>query len=161
MKTLKILGFVQTAILLLLFGKIIQLGKGEIEAVPAGQNTFGSAPFDASTTLGNATPTYYLDENQLRKIIREELRAQLEALPESNQYIDATVASNSINENEMEDRREQVFRQLEYYSSVGSISDLEMQQLQADVAKLDAASQKEALSQLTRAINSGRLNGRL
>jgi hypothetical protein len=62
---------------------------------------------------------------------------------------------------EMEARHEQVSQQLEYYVSIGSISNAEMQRLQMDIAKLDAKGRTEMLRELTRALNSGRLEGQL
>lgn len=161
MRTLKILAFAQTGLLVLLLSGIVRLDEREIGAVPAKQDTLASGPFAKSVASSNAAIAHYPDEDRLRKIIREELSAQLDLLQVSNQHIDKNVAPDSINEPERDNRREQVFQKLEYYSSVGSISDMEMQQLQTDIAKLDAVSRKEVLSQLSRALNSGQLEGRL
>jgi hypothetical protein len=61
----------------------------------------------------------------------------------------------------MEYQRAQVAQQQETYVSVGSISDADMQTLQMDIAKLDAAGRTEMLRKLSRAFNSGNLEGRL
>jgi hypothetical protein len=44
---------------------------------------------------------------------------------------------------------------------VGSITDQQMQELQAGIAELDEASRKQMMSTLIRALNSGELEGRI
>ena len=61
----------------------------------------------------------------------------------------------------MQSRRDAVSHQIEYYSSVGHISELEMQNLQTDIAHLDAAGRRDMFRRLVQELNSGRLQGRL
>ena len=151
----------QTGLLLFLFGKIVLFEEETTVAGHAGQNTLVSDPFDDPPADRNATAIHYVDENQLRQIIREELRAQLDGRSGSAKQMDAVIASDSTDTAENQYQRELVAQQLLYHTSVGSISNVDMQKLQGEIAKLDAASQKEMLGKLTRALNSGELEGRL
>lgn len=58
-------------------------------------------------------------------------------------------------------QRDLVPQQIEAYRAVGAITDAQMLELQADIAKLDAVSRKQMLSKLTRALNTGDIKGRL
>ena len=161
MKTITILAVVQTGILLFLLGKIVLFEEETTVAGNAGQNTLVSDPFDDPPPDRNATAIHYVDYDQLRQIIREELRAQLDGRSGSDKKMDAVIASDSTDTAENQYQRELVAQQLLYHTSVGSISNVDMQKLQGEIAKLDAASQKEMLGKLTRALNSGELDGRL
>jgi len=152
---------VQTGLLLFLFGKIVLFEEETTVAGHPGQNTLVSDPFDDPPADRNSTAIHYVDENQLRQIIREELRAQLDGRSGSDKQMGAVIASDSTDTAENQYQRELVAQQLLYHTSVGSISNVDMQKLQGEIAKLDAASQKEMLGKLTRALNSGELEGRL
>ena len=97
----------------------------------------------------------------MRQIIREELAAQADGRPGPANQVDAVFASESTDKAENQYQREQVAQQLEYHASVGSISNADMQKLQGEIARLDEASRTEMLRELTRALNSGQLEGRL
>ncbi len=161
MKTLTILSLVQTGILLILLGKIVLFEEESTVTGDVGRNTLVSNPFDRVSTDSHATATYYPDENQLRKIVREELAAQLGSLSVSSAPKDTAIVAELRDEVKDQNQRELVAQQLEYHTSVGSISEMDMQKLQGEIAKLDKASQKEMLGKLTRALNSGQLDGRL
>ena len=161
MKTLIILSLVQTGILLMLLGKFVLFGPDSTVAGYAGRNTLMSDPFNDPATDRHATAIYYMDDNQLRQIIREELGALLDSKSGPETEKDAVVASNAIDNTEIQYQRELVAQQLDYHTSVGSISDTDMQKLQGEIAKLDEAGRKEMLSKLIQALNSGGLDGRL
>ena len=161
MKTLTILGLVQTALLLFLLGKIVLVDEETSVAARAEQNTLVSDPFDDASIDSHAAAMYYSDEDQPRKIIREELAAQLGALSESGAQKQSAAVLELEDETAFQYQRELVAQQLEYHTSVGSISDMDMQKLQGQIAKLDKASRTQMLRKLTRALNSGRLEGRL
>jgi hypothetical protein len=99
------------------------------------------------------------DEDRLRTIMREELAA-LQLQPKTQS---APSVSGVHPRNELEDERRQqrVAQQIDAYASVGSITDQEMELLQVEIAQLDAASRKQMMSKLIRALNSGELKGRL
>ena len=162
MKTLTILGLVQTVILLFLLGKIVLFEEETTVAAHVEQNTLVSDDLTNTQSQSNSSNTYiYPDEDRLRQIIREELGAQLGRQPEPDNQMDSVIASSSTDRAETEYQRELISQQVEYYASVGSISDTDMQRLQIEIAKLDESSRKEMLRKLTRALNSGRLEGRL
>lgn len=97
------------------------------------------------------------DEKRLRTLLREEL-AQLQA-----QQPPASHAAAAPPRDEAADRRQQVLvaQQIEAYQAMGSITDQQMQELQAEIAQLAPASRKQMMIQLVRALNSGELKGRL
>ena len=89
--------------------------------------------------------------------MREEL-AQLQA-----QQPPASHAAAPPSRDEAADRRQQVLvaQQIEAYQAMGSITDQQMQELQAEIAQLAPASRKQMMIQLVRALNSGEPKGRL
>lgn len=160
MKTLTILGLVQTVVLLLLFGKIIAIEDKMVSATPNERNVSVTDDLANTRSQSNSNATYlYPNEDQLRLIIREELGAQLDHISGPGKQLDSVIASSAVDEPETEYQRQRVIQQLEYHTSVGRISPLDMQKLQGEIAKLDEAGRKEMLINLTRAINSGKLEG--
>ena len=162
MKTLIAIGIIQLAAIFWLYMKIADLddrldraAATPREAVPTSQA--GPAPTSA-LSAGNTT---FLDEDRLRLIIRDELAVQFEDRAVLQSHASPDAAPTTVDPVEMEARREQLSQQLEYYVSVGRISDAEMQKLQIDIARLDAKGRTEMLRELTRALNSGRLEGQL
>jgi len=159
---LAIIALVQLIAILLIYNKIGTVER-DIAAVMSAQQIEAHrnepAKADTRTQLNHthAHPT----EDRMRQIIQEELRAELRHLSQTVQQADLAVVTSPVGEAEMESRRELVFQQLNYFMGVGRVSDIEMQKLQADIAKLDATGRNEALRELSRAINSGRLEGRL
>ena len=97
-------------------------------------------------------------EERLRAIVREEL-ARLQSTAQGPASPDA--APSPRNPAIEADRRESVAQQIEGYRGVGAITDAQMQELQVEIAQLDAAGRKEMMSKLLRALNSGEIKGRL
>ena len=162
MKTLTILGLVQTALLLFLLGKIVLVDEETSVAARAEQNTLVSDYLADTQSQSHSGNTYiYPDEDRLRQIIREELAALPAGGIGAVKQAEAEVVLSSTDNAENQYQREQVAQQLNYYTSVGRISDADMQKLQGEIAKLDEASRTEMLRMLTRALNSGQLEGRL
>jgi hypothetical protein len=162
MKIITTLVLLQTGILLLLFAKVAGI-EDEMTSPPAGESYARVAddPGDAQSQSYSNDSYWYPDEDRLRQIIREELRAELDVKSESDKQTDPDIVPGSRDAVEMEYHRAQVAQQLETYVSVGSISDVDMQRLQMDIARLDAAGRTEMLGELSRAFNSGILGGRL
>ena len=160
--TLAIIAVAQLIAILLIYNKIGAVER-DIAAVMSAQQieVYRNEPAKADTRShlndNHAHPT----EDRLRQIVREELAAQLAQQTGPAAPGDPVSAAGPRDPVEIERQREQVFQQLEYYTSVGRISDMEMQKLQIEIAKLEAAGRNEALRELVRAINSGRLEGRL
>ena len=110
----------------------------------------------ATTFSSRAAPAAPgLDERRLRAIVREELaplKAPIDVPPAA-----APPASPPVDLRQ----REVVAQQIEAYRAMGTITDLQMQELQAEIAQLDDASRKQLMSKLLRALNSGDIKGRL
>ena len=162
MKTLIAIGIIQLAAISWLYTKIAALDDRLDHASaapqqPALNNEAGRATISDNST-GSGT---VISEDRLRQIIREELVDQFENQSLSQPQPSRFAEPAPVDPVEMEARREQISQQLEYYVSVGRISDAEMQKLQIDMAKLDAKGRTEMLRELTRALNSGRLEGQL
>ena len=162
MKALIVLILVQTGVLLLMFGKMVAIEEEIAPAMLDEKNTLLSDKFTNTQSQSYSNDTYlYPNEDRLRQIIREELAAQSDRRFGPAEQVDAVFASSSTDNAENQYQREQVVQQLNYYASVGSISDGDMQKLQGEIAKLDEASRTEMLRMITRALNSGQLDGRL
>lgn len=152
----------QLVALVLIFNKIATVERDLADAINAQQvGVLRSEPAIATTpTPSGRTPDLPSDA-RIRQIIQEALRAELSHLSLTDRQVDSTVVPSAASVAEMTERREQLFEQLDYFTSVGRISDVEMQKLQLDISKLDSAGRTEALRRLARAMNSGRLDGRL
>jgi len=110
----------------------------------------------ASTSASVEAPR--IDEERLRSILREELAQEHNRPVAASSPAPAPPRNPSAAELQ---QRDLVAQQIEAYRSVGTITDAQMQELQADIAKLDAVSRKQMLSKLTRALNTGDIKGRL
>lgn len=162
MKILSSLVLIQIVAIVLLYSKLAGIEEKFDQTTTVEQ---GPTVSDAIVTTQPREypddPYFYADEDRLRQIIREELGAHVDYQGGPASESAPPVVYSAAEIAEYEDRRERVVQQLDYYTSVGSISDVEMQQLHGEIATLDEAGQKEMLSKLTRAMNSGELSGRL
>ena len=162
MKKLVTVVLLQTAVLLLLFWKIVGLEDELPSAIRVEQKSL------VTSNLRNAQPPansdgihLYPNEERLRQIIREELHSEFDREFESGMQIESNPEPDSIDRVELAYQKERVAQQLEHHASIGSISDADMQKLQMDIGKLDDAGRSEMLRELSRAFNSGSLEGRL
>lgn len=94
-------------------------------------------------------------------IVREELARQQPARIAPEDDVRSSLASRRTPDPDAPRRLEGVRQQLNYHISVGTISESEMATLQQQIANLDEAGRIEMLRALTRALNSGSLEGRL
>ena len=162
MKTLTVLGLVQIAAILFLYTRLAEIDDRLDQSMATEQRASLSDDSTVSRTPSSSNDAIvYADEDLLRQIIRDELSAHLDSRSGPGTQVSPMPASGLVDKDEYERRREQVAEQLSYYTSVGNISNAEMQKLQTDIARLDAASRKEMLMELNRALNSGRLEGQL
>ena len=103
------------------------------------------------------------DEDRLRRIIRSELHnaanLQLDAPNETTPQGLANPTEVDPIENIV--RVELVKQRISDYVNLGAISDSEMFTLQQEISQLDPSSRRAMLRELTRALNSGNLDGRL
>lgn len=162
MKILTVLGLVQIAAILFLYARLSDIDHRLDQSMTAGQRASVSDDSMESRIPSSSNDVIvYADEDLLRQIIRDELSAHPDSLSGPGTQASPIPASGLVDKDEYKRRREQVAEQLSYYTSVGSISNAEMQKLQVDIARLDPASRKEMLMELNRALNSGRLEGQL
>lgn len=108
------------------------------------------------TASAAATIAPSLDEQHLRAVVREEL-----ALFDVQGDASPAVAPQPRNPSVDFHQREVIAQQIEAYRAIGTITDAQMQELQADIARLDVSNRKQMMSKLLRALNSGDIKGRL
>lgn len=170
MKYLMVISVAQLACLVLLLVMIsgITTTDQDSMAATARQLPEASPAHPASNgdqVAGHAASPGTLDEAQLRRIIRDELGEVLNARRTTATGHEDNGLENGGNRqrNTAEDEYRATFveQQLEYYKSVGEITPLQMQDLQAEIARLDHADRRQALSNLMRAMNAGEIRGHL
>ncbi len=157
-----IVALIQFVVLVMIFLRVAAV-EAELASIKDAQH-YQVRGDDPATTVEPARTSQrdaLVLEEQFRQIIREELSAHLRDSSAAAQRFDTPVTSAPIDTVQMQVRRDLVSQQIEYYSSVGQISDLDMQKLQTDIARLDPAGRREMMSRLVREMNSGRLEGRL
>ena len=161
-KVFLIIALIQLIVLLLLYNKMEAIERSIELDVRAHQTpTNRSVINDATAPMYSVNESTYPGEHEIRQIIREELAAQADGRTMADSAVDQTSKQESDDWAELERRRAQVSEQLLYYKSVGSISDVDMRRLQAEIARLDPNGQRQMLMELNRALNSGQLEGRL
>ena len=114
------------------------------------------------------SPSAFPGEARLRRIISEELASQL------NEIVPVNATDNSATTNaathsaaildtgpDYERRRDAVAQSIDYYVSVGRITEQEMSRLQLDIAKLNPDDRLVMLGAIVGAMNNGKLDGRL
>jgi len=160
MRVLVVLSVLQIAAIVFLASRIMAPEQGGRDRAA------GADPEPTVITTENASPSpastevpHFADEQLLRRIVREELAAQLNLPAQPDPH--AAEPPDPVVQAEQQYRRERLEQEIEHYISVGKISDIEMQMLEADIAKLDEEGQKEMLRRLVRAINAGEIEGRL
>lgn len=121
---------------------------------------------DAVATPAAAPVELTGQEERFRRIVREELAARDAQMPRAtgDARSDATAQTRTLDPIAAADQRAQldlVTGQLEHYKRQGYMSPIEMQNYQADIARLDPASRKQMLSNLVRAMNAGEIRGEL
>ena len=159
-RILVLMVFIQTALILALFGKIAALEKEVVSLGPVETKYPADNPFSQRRTEDKIDdPLAASGEELLRRIIREELSAQ--PLGESDPDHSGVAVVPTVDPAEMQRRRDAIDQQIDYYSSIGQISETEMQALQAEIATLDTSGRREMLGKLTRAMNSGSIRGHL
>lgn len=92
-------------------------------------------------------------ELTLREIVREEITQA--NLARANDVVEQKPDRKRTKE--IVEIRGRVFSRLNYYESVGRISDLQLAALEADIVQLDDRGRREALVRLVRALNANPL----
>ena len=102
-----------------------------------------------------------LDSQQLRRIVREELRASryTSVLAPKN----STIGTNEplVDEAEMQYQRDLVVEELEFLKEQDEVSTAEMERLMGDIAQLAPEARSELLKMFNQAINRGEIKGHL
>lgn len=160
-KALIILSLIQTGLLILLYSRTTAL-ESELTALSLealGTTASGSLLSPSVESSLDETRSS-IDDARLRQIIREELSTITAIASNSGGRAPESVTYDAGTEAERQVQLDQVSQRIEYYSSVGSISEIEMGNLEMEIAKLDAAGRKAMLRKLTQALNSGAIDGR-
>ena len=161
MKALIFIALLQTGLLLAIFAKIVLPQDASIDQQP--RQTSDTTGFVAPDITSPATVDgpVRIDERQLRAVIRDELSAYMSAVAAGQAVPEVEEVYDPILEEERQARREEVEQRIEYYTSVGTISDADMQLLKSEIARLDPENRRAMLQKLVRALNTGALDGRL
>jgi hypothetical protein len=155
-KLLVPLSILQTACLLVLTYKLVAGGKAEV--APSRPEAGGAV---VPTVIPDRGRDRGLDEERLRRIIREELDDHGAAIGAPATAPEPPKSPPPRDEAADRQQKELVERQLAYYKSVGVIQDDEMASLQTAIAKLNEADRREMMSKLMRALNAREITGRL
>jgi len=102
-----------------------------------------------------------IDEDLLRKVIREELGSNRPHDAESRYVAEAPILPDPQMDLEYRRRSLIVDERLTYFGQVGQITPAEMESLQADIAQLRPEDREAVFKRLVRALNSGAIKGRL
>jgi hypothetical protein len=173
MKFLTILSVLQIAAISVLLFKFVSLERSMNNLAMASPAVAARKPFTAPPPRSTASIAPKADTRlapanieQLRSVVREELAAAL--LPffrEQSSRRFSTAPEREAGEerpdSDYEYEREMVRNEIDYDVSRGFISDMEMEDLQRQFAKLDQSGRKEMLRKLLKVLNSGDLKGRL
>lgn len=164
MRTLIVLSALQIAAIGFLATRIVALERGgppEPARAPAAAPVEETAAAEGSARV-SAGPPAYPDAGEIRLIVRQELASQLGPLLSAPRVAEAAAPpEDPAAEAERAHQFEWVGQEIERYVGLGKISDLEMQLLQGEIAKLDKEGQRKLLGRLVRALNTGELEGRL
>lgn len=160
-KLIPLLLIVQTGILLVLLVRLLGMEERLTGQVTAPAEVAQSEP---NTTKAAGLPAAGTDstlsETEVRSIIREELAPLMASLDgQAAAAIDNPVVIQYTPAHQ--DQRDLVSQRLDYYASIGRISGTEMQDLQAEIAKLHPSDRRSMLNRLIRTMNAGDMDGRL
>ena len=158
---------VQIVAIAFLFARVVSMDESISAMITAGQ----AEPAEEETSAAPTGPRVVdsnqaadvLTAEQARKIVREELRAQIGALAYSAGAAgaDLTAPPDPYDEIDYQQQYELVDQELDFFINQGTISDADMAALQLEIAKLDPEGREEMLRRIVKALNSGELDGRL
>jgi len=162
---------VQTVLMGIVLAKVIGIEERTATAVPSASTAaLSGTPTTAQPKSRSPDPAPYLSEEQLRRIVRQELSDQLDRLRRDETTLAGTVDSRhntsipGLSPTAAVPRDptaiEAVSHRIDYFISLGSISHTEMADLQAEIAGLGDEDRKRMLTKLARAMNTGQLKGR-
>ena len=154
---------IQFALLLMIYSKADAVSESlQIANFPTSIESFSPSVARSNDQIRSGSGNELLTEHRLRQIIQEELRSHLADMELNGSQQEAQLPTGrEVDGAVVAAQHDFVLEQLDYYSSIGSISSAEMGQLQMEIAKLDARGRTEMMSRLNRALNSGALKGNL
>ena len=158
MRILVVLSSLQLILMLFL---IVAISRDDATAERGAQAVDSSAVQVGRYDVPPATAVPALDETRLRQIIREELGYLTRQVTVAGQQEGNANAMATEDLQVRAQQRDYVAQQIEYYRSMGAISNEEMDELQFEVARLGSADRKQMMSRLVRAMNAGEIRGKL
>ena len=162
MTMLIVLGLAQVLFILILLTKVVDLDNRLDAAISTGQEATPGEGISTRPDHGQSnTGPGQLDESRVRRIIREELRAQLNAFSATAPQTDENEDFESVSTTEYQYRLEAAMQDLDFYIQQREISDADMIRLQTDIARLDEQGRREMLGLLAQALSTGELKGNL
>lgn len=160
-KLIVLLGAVQTVLLLALLIKVIGLERSiDVEAKAERPTVMEETTANDDVHGQPVISTQSLSEKRLRQIVREEVRSQFKEFGASLTQPANIEESEPVSAAEYQYRLDAAMQQLDYYIGEKEISDIDMANLQGEIAGLDDEGRRQMLSLLTQALNSGELEGR-
>lgn len=157
MKTIITLNIFQLLVILFLLVEITDI-EGKI-GVPAVNGPAEVQPATLTEVKETRVNTGGFDESLLRRVVREELRAQLDRAPSVQVQSSGGQIADTVSEEEYQYRLDASLQNLDYYIKQGEISDAEMAELQAGMAALNQEGRRQMLSLISKALSSGELKG--
>ena len=135
----------------------------QTSAAPTKLTAMGASnPYERDSTTIQGGPS--LDD--IRLVVREELSAINESRPASAQRTapgqsvqTASTEAGALSPAESVFLKEETLRDIDSYVALGAISPAEMANLQIKIARLPPSDRREMLTRLTKAMNSGDLQG--
>ena len=160
---LSVICCIQFALLLMIYSKADAVSENlQIGNFPTSIESFPPSVARSNDQMSSGSGNEFITEHGLRQIIQEELQSHIRNIDlNSSQEKTQPPAGHDVDEAVMASRRDFVLGQLDFYSSVGTISSAEMAQLHRSIAELDQGGRREMMSRLNRALNSGALKGSL
>ena len=159
-KLIILLGAAQTILLLALLVKVIDLESSIAEETTKQPTVTEETTANDDVHGQPVISTQSLSEKRLRQIVREEVRSQFKEFGASLTQPANTEESEPVSAAEYQYRLEAAMQHLDYYIGEKEISEMDMANLQGEIARLDDEGRRQMLSLLTQALNSGELEGR-
>jgi len=157
MKTIITLSILQLLAILFLLAEIVGVDEKTVES--AEKSPVEVQPHTLTAVKATRGNTGGFDESLLRRVVREELRAQLDRTPSVQVHSSGGQTSDTVSEAEYQYRLDASLQNLDYYIEQGEISDAEMAELQAGMAALNQEGRRQMLSLISKALSSGELKG--
>jgi len=165
LKIIALLAVVQIALAIFLISKleshedrIDALVVTEAQPIASGSTTGLSTLSSRDNSIDGQTGD---DNQQLRRIIREELQAALSHIDSNSQTTNPNQETPVYDALEMQYQRELVIQELEALKQQAEVTGGELERLMGDIAKLNPEARTEMINMLNQALNRGEIEGHL